>query len=51
MRLRVPKNGDKRVIKRFAFFPMIYDGEMRWLEMVDILQIRYEDEWIFESFV
>lgn len=30
----------ERVIKRFAFFPIIICGEYRWLETVYIRQIR-----------
>jgi len=27
-----PKDGDKRVVKKFLFFPKIMGNELRWLE-------------------
>ena len=38
MRWKTPKPGDTRVVKRFAFFPICINGEVRWLEMVSIRQ-------------
>ena len=29
-----PKDGDERVVKKFALFPMFCEGEVRWLEKV-----------------
>ena len=33
-----PKIGEKRIIKRFAFFPIVILDEYRWLETVKIEQ-------------
>jgi hypothetical protein len=32
MRWRRPKRGDKRVRRKFLWFPLELDGETRWLE-------------------
>jgi hypothetical protein len=33
---RMPKVGDKRIVKYFALLPVEIDGETRWLESVEI---------------
>jgi len=44
-----PKFGDKRIIKRFLWFPKVLwlesssDRELRWFEEVEIEQIRVND--------
>jgi hypothetical protein len=38
MRKTLPKPGDTRVIRRWAVFPIVIDGEERWLESCIILQ-------------
>lgn len=42
MRWRKPKNGDRRVITKFLFFPRNIWGDVRWLERVKIEQ-RFVD--------
>ncbi len=32
------RDGEKRVVKRFLFFPKLIEGEWRWLELVRIEQ-------------
>lgn len=39
-----PQGGDTRIKKRFALFPIIIGNEMRWLEMVKIVQ-KFDDNW------
>ena len=55
MRWKIPNNGDKRIVKRFALFPIRIDNECRWLEFVYIQQF-YDDfynpyPWRNECFV
>lgn len=38
MRKKLLKNGDTRIVKRFAYFPIRAGDEMRWLEIVNIKQ-------------
>lgn len=41
----------KRIVKRFAIFPILISGEYRWLETVYIKQIyRYDFERMFEFY-
>ena len=42
MKWKHPKDGQKRIIKKFALFPIRLNGETRWLETVYILQ-KYLD--------
>lgn len=35
-------HGDKRVIKRFLFFPRTINGLTRWLEFAEIRQFYHE---------
>ena len=51
MRWSLPKDGDLRVIKRFALFPIGIKGEYRWLETCYIKQ-RYSSilSWYNEEF-
>jgi len=32
------RKGEVRIIKRFLFLPKSFNGEVRWLEKVDIMQ-------------
>lgn len=34
-----PENGDTRIIKRFTLFPFELNGEVRWLESINIKQM------------
>ncbi len=45
---RIPKDGDKRDIKRFALLPIKGDGKMYWLEWVYMWQYYDEEShsWI-----
>lgn len=38
MRKKLQKDGDTRVVKRFALFPIIAGCEMRWLEWCKVKQ-------------
>ena len=38
-----PKEGDKRIIRTFLFFPLKLEGEWRWLEMATI------EQWYIET--
>lgn len=38
-----PKEGDERVISGFLFFPECLNGEYRWLEFAQVLQVWAED--------
>ena len=53
---KYPNIGDKRIIKRFAWFPTLIDNEYVWLEYIEVYQIYrelsyrkngcYYNEWI-----
>lgn len=43
---RTPKHGDTKVEKKFLFFPVIIDEELRWLETATI---RYKFDFIIEK--
>lgn len=47
MRWKVKTNkiGDKRIVKRFAIFPIEAGGSVRWLEFVMIEQILASDAY------
>lgn len=53
MKWRMPFDGQTRIVKRFALFPIRLQGECRWLEMCYIEQkyIYYEDMWFDSRFV
>lgn len=36
-----PNKHDMRVVQRFAWFPIMIDREIRWLEKISILQEYY----------
>lgn len=36
---------DKRIVKRFALFPISTNSEVRWLEWCTIEQIRYDQDY------
>ena len=38
----IPKEGDKRIVRVFLFFPRKLEGEWRWLEMATIEQMYVE---------
>jgi hypothetical protein len=42
---RVPDDGDRRVIKRFLWFPMIINDKFIWLEKVLLYQEFYVDRY------
>lgn len=44
MKWKGPNNGETRIIKKFAFFPMWIGNECRWLETVYLEQAYYY-EW------
>jgi|GEM_PF-3472170 len=49
----IPRDGDTRVVKRFALFPIEAAGEVRWLEFVTVQQSYYEwlrRPWVNECF-
>jgi len=45
-----PQNGDKKIIKKFAFFPVIINLEWRWLEYVEYEQEFNKDYVNYDSF-
>ncbi len=40
----IPKDNEKRNIKRFLFLPVCLNNECRWLEMASIEQSWYQRE-------
>lgn len=38
-----PDVGSERVVSRFLFFPLCLNGEYRWLEFAQVLQVWAED--------
>lgn len=44
MEWNIPKTGDKRIIKRFALFPIHAGNSVRWLERCNIEQ-QYLNHW------
>jgi len=55
MKRRNYKEGEKRIIKRFAFFPIWTPTETRWFEWVTPEQMRksnsYEEYWVNVKFI
>ena len=55
MRFEFPDIGDKRILFRFLLFPVIIEGETRWLEFAYIRQIYksnvYTSGWVNAFFV
>ena len=47
MKIKRIKPGDRRIIKRFALFPITVKYETRWLETVYILQIRRSSHLLY----
>lgn len=47
--------GDRRIVRRFLWFPRSFQGETRWLEFANIGQWRgssgtwYSDRWALEG--
>jgi hypothetical protein len=52
MRWKIKRVGDRRTVKRFLFFPRCIDGERRWLEIAEWVQIMelsglwYDSYWM-----
>lgn len=42
-KVKNPNEGDIRIVRKFAFFPIQADDEIRWLERVTIAQKYYSD--------
>ena len=51
MRWRTPKMGDKKIVTKFAFFPIRIDDEVRWLEKVAIEMEYGITMWIPTKFI
>jgi len=41
MKWKNPSNGDKRTVRKFLWFPLVLDGETRWLEFAWVIQEYY----------
>ena len=39
MKIKLPRHGQSRVIKRFAIFPIKIDGYMYWMQFVNLYQV------------
>ena len=46
MRWNKPKDGDVKFKRRFALFPITVNKQTRWLELVTIKSVYYEDLWL-----
>ena len=44
MRFNNPKVGDYRVKRKFLLFPKNIDGDIRWLEWADVVQVYVRGE-------
>lgn len=52
MKVILPIPGQTRTVRRFAFFPIRVDYEVRWLEMVTIRQTYHRDTgWFNDWFI
>lgn len=45
MRWKSVRTGDKRIVTRFALFPIKIQGEVRWLELCKIEQDAYDTDF------
>lgn len=39
MRWSLPKNGDRRIVRRFPLLPLTIGGDVRWLESTRVDQV------------
>lgn len=53
MRLKIPRDGDEKIKRKFAFLPVITDKEIRWLEFVTVKYVysNYCGFWLAEEFI
>ena len=51
MKIKLPKHGESRVIKRFLLFPIKINGYMYWLQFVKIYQVYdvTKNKWVTKS--
>lgn len=48
MRIKIPKHGQRRIIRKFAILPIFTSNECRWLEWVKLEQ-EYSEYWDDET--
>lgn len=48
MKIKIPKNGDKRIKERFLFFPKLGNGYIRWLEWAKWRDTWFAGCWLFD---
>lgn len=53
MRWRKPNDGDTKIKRKFALFPICLNREVRWLEWVTIEYVyhEWENDWYMARFV
>lgn len=53
MKIILPKNGERRIKRKFAILPVIVQKEIRWLENIEIVQTYSEfwGKWLNDYFI